>query len=356
MSQNPCVPMSLTPTVPLSQCPHIPPSPCPLPPRRPGSALPRTDTGDRGSAPGAPRPPPPAHRRAPPSESKRRESGARAESAGRREGDESGDGACGSTAEKSGEPRDGASGGGGERPELRIVLLGRSGAGRSATGNTLLGEERFESQLASQPVTTTCKDGRRDWGEWCVAVMDTPAIFGGSQWDEQRLAEERKRCLEFAAHKPCVLVLVTQLGRYTREDREVQKNVQELFGKGAEKCMMVVFTRKEDLGDSSLDEYVKAAENGALQKLVKACRKQYCAVNNRAPRQDRDVQADEVLEKAVSIACRKREGPRHKWFRRVFRAKSDVHDKTHGSMPKKGGKGDGPGQGKKQQRAKERNA
>lgn len=49
------------------------------------------------------------------SESKRRGSGARAESAGRRERDESGDGACGSTAEKSGEPPDGAPGGGGER-------------------------------------------------------------------------------------------------------------------------------------------------------------------------------------------------------------------------------------------------
>ncbi|XP_010725068.1 GTPase IMAP family member 1-like, partial [Meleagris gallopavo] len=141
---------------------------------------------------------------------------------------------------------------------------------------------------------------------------DTPAIFGGSQWDKQHLAEERKRCLEFAAHEPCVLVLVTQLGRYTREDREVQKSVWKLFGKGAKKRMMVVFTRKEDLGGGSLDEYVKAAENGALRKLVKACGQQYCAVSNRAPRQDRDVQADEVLEKAVSIACGKREEPQHK--------------------------------------------
>ncbi|XP_042750524.1 GTPase IMAP family member 8-like [Lagopus leucura] len=156
------------------------------------------------------------------SESKRRGHGPRAESAGRREEDESGDGACGSTAEKKGEPRDGASGGGGRRRELRVVLLGRSGAGRSATGNTLLGEERFESRLASQPVTTTCKDGRRDWGEWCVVVMDTPAIFGGSQCDKQHLAEERQRCLRFAAREPCVLLLVTQLGRYTREDREMQ--------------------------------------------------------------------------------------------------------------------------------------
>ncbi|XP_042747040.1 GTPase IMAP family member 1-like [Lagopus leucura] len=138
--------------------------------------------------------------------------------------------------------------------------------------------------------------------------MDTPAIFGGSQCDKQHLAEERQRCLRFAAREPCVLLLVTQLGRYTREDREVQKSVKKLFGKGAKERMMVVFTRKEDLGGGSLDEYVKTAENGALRTLVKACGKQCCAVSNRAPRRDRDVQADEVLHRAVSIALRQSEG------------------------------------------------
>ncbi|XP_040521480.1 GTPase IMAP family member 1 isoform X3 [Gallus gallus] len=236
------------------------------------------------------------------SEPKRRESGARAESA--EKGHESGDGACGSTAEKRGEPRDGAPVGGGEPQELRILLLGRSGGGRSATGNTLLCREEFKSQLASQPVTTTCKEGRRDWGEWCVVVMDTPAIFGGSQWDKKQLEEERRHCVHFGTHKYCVLLLVTQLGRYTREDREVQKRVKQVFGKGAKKRMVVVFTRREDLGDSSLDEFVKTAENGALRKLVKVCKKQYCAVSNRAPRQDRDAQAEEVLRMAEAIARR----------------------------------------------------
>ncbi|XP_046783890.1 GTPase IMAP family member 1 isoform X2 [Gallus gallus] len=192
----------------------------------------------------------------------------------------------------------------GEPQELRILLLGRSGGGRSATGNTLLCREEFKSQLASQPVTTTCKEGRRDWGEWCVVVMDTPAIFGGSQWDKKQLEEERRHCVHFGTHKYCVLLLVTQLGRYTREDREVQKRVKQVFGKGAKKRMVVVFTRREDLGDSSLDEFVKTAENGALRKLVKVCKKQYCAVSNRAPRQDRDAQAEEVLRMAEAIARR----------------------------------------------------
>ncbi|NXJ03928.1 GIMA1 GTPase, partial [Odontophorus gujanensis] len=242
-------------------------------------------------------------------ETKRKDRGARAESAGVRQGDERGDGARGRTVEEREDPRDGTPVGRGERrPELRIVLLGRSGAGRSATGNTLLSREQFVSQLSCQPVTTTCAEGRREWGEWCVVVMDTPAIFGGSSWDKKKLAEERKRCLDFAAHEPCVLVLVTQLGRYTREDRKVQKGVQKVF-RDATKHMMVVFTRKEDLGDDSLDTYVRTAENGALKKLVDACGEQYCAVSNRGPRPERDVQADQVLQRALHVATRQHKGP-----------------------------------------------
>lgn len=44
------VPTSVTPAVPMCACLGVLP-------RRPGSPLPRTDAGDRGSAPGAPRPP-----------------------------------------------------------------------------------------------------------------------------------------------------------------------------------------------------------------------------------------------------------------------------------------------------------
>ncbi|OXB64228.1 hypothetical protein ASZ78_003676 [Callipepla squamata] len=189
------------------------------------------------------------------------------------------------------------------------MLLGRSGAGRSATGNTLLSQEHFVSRLSSQPVTTTCAEGRREWGSWSVVVMDTPAIFGGSSWDKKKLADERKRCLDFAAHKPCVLLLVTQLGRYTREDRKVQKGVQKLF-RDATEHMMVVFTRKEDLGDDSLDTYVRTADNGALKKLVDACGKHYCAVSNREPRPERDVQANEVLQKALQFIDQQHKGPR----------------------------------------------
>nr|XP_006133018.1 LOW QUALITY PROTEIN: GTPase IMAP family member 5-like [Pelodiscus sinensis] len=180
--------------------------------------------------------------------------------------------------------------------ELRLVLAGKSGAGKSATGNSILGENVFESKLAAQAVTRVCRSGRRDWDGKKILVIDTPAIFNPQNCSRE-VYQEISHCIMLSIPGPHVLVLVTQLGRYTAEDQETAvRRVQEIFGRGAMRHMIILFTRKEDLGGGSLSHYVSHSDNKALRTLIQQCGGRYCAFNNKASGAEQTEQVHALME------------------------------------------------------------
>ncbi|XP_061079063.1 GTPase IMAP family member 9-like [Conger conger] len=169
----------------------------------------------------------------------------------------------------------------GKGEEFRLVLIGKTGTGKSACGNTILGRERFKSVSASKSQTVQCKrkDGTRCGAK--IAVVDTPGLFDTKLSNEQVIGEIGK-CIGLASPGPHALLLVLKVGRFTEEERNTVQEIKKMFGDDAEKYTMVLFTHKELLNGETIDQYIEAGDDN-LKKLIKECGDRYHCLENGSP-------------------------------------------------------------------------
>ncbi|XP_073687370.1 GTPase IMAP family member 8-like [Garra rufa] len=176
--------------------------------------------------------------------------------------------------------------------ELRIVLMGYRAAGKSSSGNTILGREEFDLKTSVQ-----CVRRHGEVADRHITVIEAPGWWRmyTVEFSSELLKQEILLSVSLCPPGPhAVLLIINVDNRFEETERKALQGHLDLLGERVWSHTIVLFTRGDHLLDTSIEQHIER-EGQDLQWLLDKCGNRYHVLNNQNRRDH--TQIKELLEK-----------------------------------------------------------
>ncbi|KAM4536486.1 GTPase IMAP family member 7-like isoform 1-T1 [Odontesthes bonariensis] len=173
--------------------------------------------------------------------------------------------------------------------DLRIVLLGKTGVGKSSLAGTIFGEKVFKINPTANPETSECQSLTRKVDGRNITLIDTPGFFDNRNNEEDLKSEDLKpeglkpeiaNCITECSSGPHAFLILLEVEKFTEQEKDVVSKIKQTFSEEAFKYAVVVFTHGDQLDERmTIKEFVRG--NKDLRDLLKKCGGRCHVVDNK---------------------------------------------------------------------------